>query len=420
MALGEIEIRAELDRVLQSRALEGSETRRALLRYMAEKSLAGHGDQLKEYTIAVDALGKPTTYDPRHDSTVRIQVGRLRQKLVEYYANEGARDPVLIGLRKGSYRMDFQPASGGTVQVEGTVQVPEPSRWRTVALAAAVLALAALAWAVYATVALRRLRIETEPVREAWSPELGEIWGPIIDGQRPVVVCVGAPTFVNFSSHVFLRVSGANNWEDTVNSPKFEAVKRAFPDATTVPWHSFTGVGEANGAFLVGELLSSRKSKISFTRSDLLSFQEMSDSNVIFIGPPKFNAQLSAIPIKPAMVMERSGVRLLEPGRSEQAMYTDHFVPGADFDGESYALISRTPGLSGNGEVLLLGGNGTPDTLGAAQWVTQPNRARQLCSHLRLPSGQLPRYFQVMLKVRFKNGVPVDSSYVLHRALRLD
>jgi hypothetical protein len=414
MALGEIEIRAELDRVLQSRALEGPETRRALLRYLAEKSLAGHGEQLKEYTIAVDALGKPSTYDPRHDSTVRIQVGRLRHKLVEYYASEGARDPVLIGLRKGSYRMDFLRGA------EEAVPVPEPSRWRVLALTAALVALAAVAWAAYATVALRRLRIETEPVRESWSPELGEIWGPIIGGQRPVVVCVGAPTFVNFSSHVFLRVSGANNWEDTVNSPKFEAVKRAFPDATTVPWHSFTGVGEANGAFLVGELLSPRSSKISFTRSDLLSFQEMSDSNVIFIGPPKFNAQLSAIPIKPAMVMERSGVRLLEPGRSEQAMYTDHFIPGADFDGESYALISRTPGLSGNGEVLLLGGNGTPDTLGAAQWVTQPNRARQLCSHLRLPSGQLPRYFQVLVRVRFKNGVPVDSSYVLHRALKLD
>jgi hypothetical protein len=414
MALGEIEIRAELDRVLQSRALEGSETRRALLRYLAEKSLAGHGEQLKEYTIAVDALGKPSTYDPRHDSTVRIQVGRLRQKLVEYYAGEGARDPVLIGLRKGSYRMDFQPASGAAVHV------PEATSWRTVALTAALLALVAIGWAVYATVALRRLRIETEPVREAWSSELGEIWGPIIEGGRPVVVCVGAPTFVNFSSHVFLRVSGANNWEDTVNSPKFEAVKRAFPDATTVPWHSFTGVGEANGAFLVGELLSSRSSKISFTRSDLLSFQEMSDSNAIFIGPPKFNAQLSAIPIKPAMVMERSGVRLLEPGRNELAMYTDHFIPGADFDGESYALISRTPGLSGNGELLVLGGNGTPDTLGAAQWVTQPNRARQLCSHLRLPSGQLPRYFQALVRVRFKNGVPVDSSYVLHRVLKLD
>jgi len=414
MALGEIEIRAELDRVLQSRALEGSETRRALLRYLAEKSLAGHGEQLKEYTIAVDALGKPSTYDPRHDSTVRIQVGRLRQKLGEYYAGEGARDPVLLGLQKGSYRMDFLPGS------EEAVPVPEPSRWRVLALTAALVALAAVAWAVYATVALRRLRIETGPAMEAWSPELGEIWAPIIEGGRPVVVCVGAPTFVNFSSHVFLRVSGANSWEDTVNSPKFEAVKRAFPDATTVPWHSFTGVGEANGAFLVGELLSSRSSKISFTRSDLLSFQEMSDSNVIFIGPPKFNAQLSAIPIKAAMVMERSGVRLLEPGRNEQAMYTDHFIPGADFDGESYALISRTPGLSGNGEVLLLGGNGTPDTLGAAQWVTQPNRAHQLCSHLRLPSGQLPRYFQVLVRVRFKNGVPVDSAYVLHRALKLD
>jgi hypothetical protein len=412
MALGELEIRAELDRVLQSRTLEGSETRRSLLRYLAERSLAGQGDQMKEYTIAVDAFGKPATYDPRHDSTVRIQVGRLRQKLVEYYADEGAQDPVLIGMRKGSYRMDFSPASG-------VAETPSaPSRWKTIGLAAAALALVASAWAVYASVELGRLRVEIQPVREAWSPELGEIWGPILDSSRPVVVCVGAPTFVNFSSHVFLRISGANNWEETVNSPKFEAVQRAFPDATTAPWYSFTGIGEANGAFLVAKLLSSRNNRVSFTRSDLLSLQEMSDSNVIFIGPPKFNAQLSAIPIKQEIAMEHSGVRVLHPGRGEQEMYTDRFSPGAKFDGENFALIGRTPGLSGSGEVLLLASNGTPATLAAAQWVTQPGRARQLCSALRLPSGQLPRYFQVLLRVQFRNGVPVDSSYVLHRALK--
>lgn len=411
MKLPESDVLTELERVLESRTFEGSETRKALLRYLVAKSLAGEGEQLKEYTIAVDALGKASSYDPRRDSTVRIQVGRLRQKLIEYYAEEGAADPLIVALHKGSYRVDFSRAD------EPVPEAAAPSRWRTIGLAGFAVAILAIGWAVYGMVEVRRLRTEVKRLEEAWTPELREMWAPLIDGPRPVIVCVGVPAFANFSTNVFLRVSGANSWEETIASPRFAAVQHAFPGATTVPWYAFTGVGEANGAFLVGKLLGARESNIEFTRSNLLSFQQMSDSNLVFIGPPKFNSQLSAIPIKPAMLMEANGVRLLNPARGEQEMYTDSFAPGAEFNGATYALISRTPGLSGNGTVLILAGNGTPDTLAAAQWVTQPKRAGELCSRLRLPSGQLPRYFQALLKVQFRNGVPVDSAYVLHRAI---
>ena len=274
-----------------------------------------------------------------------------------------------------------------------------------------------IAWALYATAELRRFKTEFQPVESAWNPELFELWKPMLEQPRPLTVCVGVPTFVNFSTNIFLRVSGANNWEETVASPRYQVVEKAFPDAKTSPWYAFTGVGEANGAFLVGKLLSTRSSRVSFTRSNLLSFQEMSDSNLVFIGPPKFNTQLSALPTTPEISMEAKGVRLMHPAEGEQEMYVDSFSAGAQFNGVTHALISRMPGLSGNGEVMVLAGNGTPDTLAAAQWMTQPDRARQLASHLRLPSGQLPRHFQVLLKVQFRNGVPVDSSYVLPRAL---
>ena len=76
--------KGQIERILNSEALRSSEGLRRLLRFLAEKAMASDADQLKEYTIGVDAFGKPSSYDPRHDSTVRIQVGRLRQKLGEY------------------------------------------------------------------------------------------------------------------------------------------------------------------------------------------------------------------------------------------------------------------------------------------------------------------------------------------------
>ena len=74
-------IREQIDRLIRSKTFEASDVHRRLLQYLAEKSIAGDADRLKEYTVGLEAFGKPPTYDPRQDSIVRLQVGRLRQKL---------------------------------------------------------------------------------------------------------------------------------------------------------------------------------------------------------------------------------------------------------------------------------------------------------------------------------------------------
>ena len=99
---------AAVDRVIQSSVFRQSETLRRLLRYLADKAFEGTDDHLKEYTIGIDALGKPSSYDPRQDSVVRIHVGRLRQKLSEYYLTEGKDEPVIVDLPKGHFKLQFE------------------------------------------------------------------------------------------------------------------------------------------------------------------------------------------------------------------------------------------------------------------------------------------------------------------------
>ncbi|MEP7353362.1 MAG: hypothetical protein ABI824_09060, partial [Acidobacteriota bacterium] len=89
---------AQVQRILQSKAFRTSEVHRTLLNYLAEKSLAGEGESIKEYTVGLDVFAKPDTYDPRQESTVRMHVARLRQKLSEYYRTEGVNDPILVDL----------------------------------------------------------------------------------------------------------------------------------------------------------------------------------------------------------------------------------------------------------------------------------------------------------------------------------
>lgn len=89
------------------------------LRFVVERSLAGEGERLKEYVIGTEVFDRGTDYDPRVDSIVRVEAGRLRTKLAEYYRNGGTADEVRIGLNKGSYAPFFeqrqQDASAATV-----------------------------------------------------------------------------------------------------------------------------------------------------------------------------------------------------------------------------------------------------------------------------------------------------------------
>jgi TolB-like protein len=112
------EVREQLDRVLNSRALAGSEQLKKLLRVTVERSLEGQAESTKEYTLGVEALGRPETYDPKVDPIVRVQARRLRTKLQEYYSGEGASDPLVIEMPKGGYVPAFRSRGNS----------PQPSR----------------------------------------------------------------------------------------------------------------------------------------------------------------------------------------------------------------------------------------------------------------------------------------------------
>lgn len=83
------EFRLELERVLNSEVFLHSEAVRRLLAYLGEKSLAGQGAGLKEYTVGIEALKKPDGYDPQQDAAVRVLASKLRHKLDDYYRTGG-------------------------------------------------------------------------------------------------------------------------------------------------------------------------------------------------------------------------------------------------------------------------------------------------------------------------------------------
>jgi len=102
------EIRAALDRIVASEMFRMSPQLAAFLRFVIEASLRGDGGRIKGYTIAVEALGRGEDFDPQADPIVRVEAGRLRRALAEYYAGPGAADVVVIDLPRGRYIPTFR------------------------------------------------------------------------------------------------------------------------------------------------------------------------------------------------------------------------------------------------------------------------------------------------------------------------
>jgi hypothetical protein len=100
-------VAAALELIAASTAFAHSPSLTAFLRFVVEAALAGRGGQLKGYTIAVEALGRPADFDPDTDAIVRVDAGRIRSALTRYYQTDGAHAAVVIHLPRGHYAPTF-------------------------------------------------------------------------------------------------------------------------------------------------------------------------------------------------------------------------------------------------------------------------------------------------------------------------
>ncbi len=146
------EIEDELHRILSSKVFATAQRSQDFLRYVVERSLTDVPPPLKEFAIAMDVFARSHDYDPAIDATVRVEAGRLRSRLREYYDGEGKDDPVFIDIPKGGYSPAFTFREGKVVApkvgppiveqarpVETAPVRPTPLRWWRWAVAGVVL-----------------------------------------------------------------------------------------------------------------------------------------------------------------------------------------------------------------------------------------------------------------------------------------
>ncbi len=377
MVLGLEATQAQIQRIVHSKAFRTSEIHRNLLNYLADKSLSGTADGLKEYTVGLDVFAKPDSYDPRQESTVRMHVARLRQKLGEYYRTEGAEDPIVVDLPKGGFKLTFEQRE---IRRDPIPEQPAVfgKRWGYKEIGLAAGFVLAVGLAAYFGTRLWQVQRSSFQTAQAWTPELKQLWDPIVSSKRPLIVCLSNPA------------AGASE------------------------------AGTATGAVLLGQFLGMvQKKDVLVTSSDQIAAPEVAMGNVVFLGPIVGNRQMQAMSADRPFILEPEGIRNMNPGPGEPALFADKPPRDPQDTEESYALISRVPGLFGNGEVLYLSGNRISSITGEVQAFTDAAFAKTLISKMKKPDGSVPRYYQLVLKVRSMDTMPIEVNYVLHRELKI-
>ena len=398
----------QIDKLIKSHSLRTSESLCKLLRYLAEHSLDHPGVALKEYQIATEVLGRSAGFDPQSDSTVRVQAGRLRVKLAEYYAHEGTEDLIVVEIPKGSYALTFhvRPSKGGaqpaiSLIADAGEKREEPARsirgWAITVLILSVL----LAATISTIVSLLWQRARTPVAASQAVPLAYQIfWSPFVTGpQQPWVI---------FSNGSFV---GRPETGMRYFNPKADS--RAF-----ILDH-YTGVGEVLAIHQLDHVFSVLNRPVGVKRGALFSLDDAKNSDLIFVGSPSENLTLLDIPGTQEFIFQRldSG-----PRKGDLGVLNVHPLPGEPKiflatpanqpTTEDYAVVSLLPGLDPSRSILILAGNSTFGTQAAVEYVCRETSLKELLQRLKVSKTGELKPFEALLHVRIAHGVPVMTDLV--------
>lgn len=393
------EKRRAVEDVINHPILHGSEALCHLLRYLAEHSLEHPQQSLKEHQIATEVFGRSAAFDPRLDSTVRVQTSRLRAKLAEYYATTTPAHGCQLEIPKGSYSVVFHDRVAPQSQPLPPASVQSESAQSRLPLLLALLACAGAITALFVVLLVPARRTATAVTKPDSS--LLQFW-------RAVLPYSDAPLLV-FSNAEFVGrpETGLRYFQPQRDSP-------------TVVFDQYTGVGEVMAIHQMDELFDQLGRHFLLKRGRLLNWDDAKNRDLIFVGSPSENLPVRELPLDKDFVFKRVpgssrpedlGIVNLRSHPGEQQVY---FGSGQLPITDDYALIEFSSGATASRRMLLLAGTTTFGTQGAVEFVCRGDKVATLLSRLGHPRSIGP--FSAVLHVRIQGGVPLDSDIVALRA----
>jgi hypothetical protein len=404
---------SQVEKLLGSHALHGSESLCKLLRYLANHSLDHPGSSPKEYQIATEVFGRQQDFDPHVDSMVRVQAGRLRTKLAEYYASEGADDQIMVELPKGTYGLSFHLRPHGAARNHAGASHETPNNLEADGRTSRtwIVTIVALSVVLASAVAVATDRFLTRKTAEA--------------------LLTSDTSDVPVAFHVFWRGFLTGPQEPWVIFSNAAFVGRPYmgmryynraKDSGAVITDHYTGVGEVLAVHALDGVFGKLHQQIRVKRGSLFSLDDAKNNDLIFIGSPSENLTLLELPTTQEFAFKqitsgpRTGTMEIINFRPESGE-SKEFLPSSPDETltEDYSVIALKRGLNPAHSVLILAGATTIGTQAAVEYVCQQDSLEQLLLRLSVSNSGELKPFEAVIRVKVAKGVPVGSELVALR-----
>ncbi len=415
-------VKEELERILSSPAFSQSQRISRFLRFVVEEVLKNGPDQLKEYSLGVTVFDRDAEYDPRTDSIVRVEAGRVRNKLREYYDKEGREDRVIIDLPKGSYipSITTREARREGRRLSGTAI----GRGKLLLILLGASALLSASLAVYRTYENAELRKELEAThRPVVAPEIRTLWAPFLSPGAQTYVVFGSPFFFfSPANRLFIRPYDIRDAQSSETDPVFRKLQERFGPIIPTPRYDYVLEGDSLALQRLTDFLVRTGVAVKPMPAYTTTWDAIQSGNIILLGAPRMNHLLSHFPRDMDFEWEsETNLRNRNRQPGEQEVYTGMGPQGYSSVARDprehfydYAVVGLFPGLRPDREILVISAHGGPGVSEAVEYLTRSETLRQLSDSLKFGDSGRRHYFQLLLQIYVDRGIPVRTEYVTH------
>ena len=432
---GSEEKRQQLSRILNSTGFRNARVLQKFLEFVVAKSVEGNLDDLNEYSIATEILGRPQDFDPASDTSVRTQAYRLRTKLKEYYATEGKSDPLVIEIPKGHYvplfslrsEQEARASVASATPAEATVAAKTlddnlrfaSPRFRTWPV---VLSLFSVAVLFFLCGSLIGSRLAGARQQAAATPKVNEtlakFWA-VPSSEGGVVLAFTNPVFLETTTGDLLAYRGGAVADRGARVGREDSYTSALDDQLAKhagPLYyedGFTGTGEVFAVHRLTELLVRLNINLVLERTRSLSAADIPNHDVLILGWPSRNPILNEVSLRRRFTFRPPGSSpyLWEGEIVDNKTARSYHIernPETQVILADYALFEVLPSPAPGHRIVVFAGLTTTGTEGATAFATSSEGLRQvgdLVGSTKVDSGSLPASFECLLRADAVRGL---------------
>lgn len=398
----------------------------SFLIYICDLSLQGRTDEINEVNIGRELFGRAPNYDPSIDGIVRSHASRLRQRLEQYFREEGAQETIRLLIPKGGYTPVFEPRSPHLVYEEGTLgpypvvstsfgpetAVQHTTNPRILWLLGVALVMTCLS---NAYLLIHSHMSRTVPTIAALKHPLWErLFGP----DRPTIIVASDTGLTAFETLTGRNVKLAEYLSGDYRAHANPIAGTTFDADQVLGARRYTSIVDLDIVAKFYQIPGVPMNRIQLRYARDLRPNDLKNGPVVLLGAQEGTpwVELFEDRMNFVFVHDRQKHSFIVLNRSPRGNELSRYESDqADPLHKVYGIVALRPNLEGSGQILIIEGTSMAGTESAADFVFDDARLLPFLHKIRNPNGSLP-YFELLLQSNNMNGNASQSQILTYRS----